>query len=737
VVAVAAVVATTTSVLWRQADAEAQRAEAAELLALGRLELDERPTAGLAYALASLERADTEAARRFALKTLFHGATAFVLPVGTQFVSFSSDGRWLATGATESGVKLWSRDGGPPLSLATAVGVPALEFDPRGMSLLAFDRETVRVFSIEEGQAFRQVHEEGIREDDWWHTLRESRLFRVTRGPRGSTVHVRSIGKGEARLLGHWDSTDVPWWRISSTGAELGYAHGSRILLRSIEDLDAPPRLVGEHGAAAVQRVTFSPDDERIVSADAPGEIRIWSREGAGWTLARTIRSGLEAPTAYVDRAGSTLIAERGSLKENPEPRVWDLAGPPDAEPRVLRNGDLNIFHRSAIDPAGRWLATANDSSGFAVWALDGRYARVIRGQAPPYTQVAFTPDGKWLASTSGEKVLRVWPLSPAVAPGHRVLLREGLQGLVSMAVDPESRNILVGSYGVGPARLVPLDGGTPRSLKRSAPSWLERPAFSRDGRLAAAGTRAGPEGNLIEVWDLPSGGVRTLDPRPEANEQECGSGPHGESAVFDLTFTSDERLLSAGHSGLRLWDLDDGTNTLLRPCMDGPGIPWLGSSLEDRYLLVESVRKERRSRLSFHDLRAGVSRELTSHGNTLWSVALDPKGEIAVTGGFDGVVRVGPVTDEEPHLLYGHSREVTSVAVSPDGRWIASGSDDGTIRLWPMPEGPPFHTLPYDELLTRLRSFTNLRIVPDARAETGYSVEAGPFPGWAVVPEW
>jgi hypothetical protein len=43
----------------------------------------------------------------------------------------------------------------------------------------------------------------------------------------------------------------------------------------------------------------------------------------------------------------------------------------------------------------------------------------------------------------------------------------------------------------------------------------------------------------------------------------------------------------------------------------------------------------------------------------------------------------------------------------------------------------------PYDEILDRLRSFTNLRVVRDEGAETGYRVEAGPFPGWETVPEW
>ena len=87
--------------------------------------------------------------------------------------------------------------------------------------------------------------------------------------------------------------------------------------------------------------------------------------------------------------------------------------------------------------------------------------------------------------------------------------------------------------------------------------------------------------------------------------------------------------------------------------------------------------------------------------------------------------------------MLYGHTARVTSVAVSPDSRWIASAADHGIIRLWPMPDGRPFHTLPYEELVAKPRSLTNLRVVADAGSATGYKVEPGPFPGWAKFPEW
>jgi len=46
----------------------------------------------------------------------------------------------------------------------------------------------------------------------------------------------------------------------------------------------------------------------------------------------------------------------------------------------------------------------------------------------------------------------------------------------------------------------------------------------------------------------------------------------------------------------------------------------------------------------------------------------------------------------------------------------------------------PPLHTLPHAELLAKLRSLTNLRVIRDPGSPNGYRIDLGPFPGWQIV---
>jgi WD40 repeat protein len=207
----------------------------------------------------------------------------------------------------------------------------------------------------------------------------------------------------------------------------------------------------------------------------------------------------------------------------------------------------------------------------------------------------------------------------------------------------------------------------------------------------------------------------------------------------YQLRFLPDGSLLAAGpgsHGAVRLVlpSGDDGKVTfqMLHAARD----TGLDLSADGRRALIQGTTE-----LHLIDLITGSSRRIDTHGSRSWelSVAIDPTGEFIATGDTEGVVRVGPATGEEPHLLLGgHEGVVWSVDISPNGKWIASVGDDG-IRLWPTPDipKPPLHILPHDELLATLDELTNLRAVRDETSSTGWALEVGPFPGWETVPTW
>jgi WD40 repeat protein len=373
-----------------------------------------------------------------------------------------------------------------------------------------------------------------------------------------------------------------------------------------------------------------------------------------------------------------------------------------------------NFLTAADFKPSGRWVIRKA-----VAYPLEQPYPKILRGHRGFVEGLAFAPDGSWVASTSREGELIQWPLSPEAGTNHRVLLNK--ERLAQVAVDPLGRFLVAapGSIAAEPL-IVNAKDGSLQMLEVDGEGAAWRVAVDPQGRRVAATfipeKQAGRLQRFIRVTDLETGAVKALET--------------GEFITL-LKFTPQGHLLFSGRSGdLRSWNVDEDISVVLL----------------ERSARVFDVSPDNRTlvgifdgRASVHNLENGSRRELTSHGSRINDVALDPTGRLVVTGDADGVVRVGPLTGEEPHLLLGHEGAVTWVRVSPKGDWIASGAMDHTVRLWPIPnmDKRPFHTLSYEEFLERLRGLTNLRAVPDDESPTGYLIDISPFPGWEKVPEW
>ena len=709
---------------WRRSVTEARRAEAANLFSLAQLRLEDHPTAAVAYSIASLDLADNPEVRRLALDALWRGPTEFRLPTASPYsLDFSPDGRWLATADPVGGGKLWPSDGGPPTALEGSDVAMEIRFSPGGDLVAApmdTERQQLGLWSVPEGQFLRSfaLGDQGL--TAFFRFSRDGeRLFTSTESLAVDAIELEfrswSVEGGEPDLLAHLElPTSSSWTQtVDPAGSRFSWADGRRVRIARLEGTTlqlASARSIDHDRTIAGQ--TFDEQGRQLATSDTAGTIRVWSLERDPPELTHTLsgEGGESAVSALFDPSGS-MLAGGGFL--------WDLTAAPDAEPLRVRSS-----YGLAFDPSSRWLATGGTS--VSLCPLARTYSQVLRGHEQAIMSVALTPDGKRLVSTSEDGSVRVWPLGGSSGEGSRILHQtEGTySALWQLAMSPNGSFVATGSP-TGRVVVLPLDGGPVRDLGGFT-DFIDGVAVGPKARLVAAGAGRYIRGEaFVRVWDLESGEVRILDARD------------GKQIDY-IEFTGGGDLLVDSGRYLRRWDLAGVAPRILDET-DLSGPEQAGFLAQDLSPDGHQVLFIRHRRLWIHDLEEDTSRELGSHGAMVVTAAFDPSGKIVVSADARGTVRVGPVTGEEPHLLVGHKPYVTSAAVSPDGRWIALGDNDGTIRLWPMPDfaKPPLHTLPHDELLAKLRSLTNLRVVEDPDSPSGWKLEVGPFPGWETVPTW
>jgi WD40 repeat protein len=742
------------------AQAEARHREADQLVALGRLRLAESPSEALAYALASLERADNEPARRFAVAALWQGPTPSVFAIGdvSGLWDVSADGRFAVMG-TASGVKLWSREGGdarrlPFASLTNPVPWAGFSADSRRVVVTHPAERVARVFSVEDAQEVQAIE---IGDERSPHgILRGDRVFDIARPgtadrmPAGFVwIRAWSLFGERPRRLGRWLGARAAL-TMDGAGSRLVELRDGVVGVRRVDALETAPRTLGSHAGAF--DVGLHPSGN-MVYTDSQDELRVWALDRQSPSPVRTIR----APQGTLfcnewgahprfDPTGRVLAVwlRAGSDASSCSLAIIDLEGPPAAESVALTKG-LTMGFR--FDATGRWLLSAHGARSY-VWPISDRRPRVLRVPALQEGP-AFTPDGRFLAAGSATE-MRLWPLTATGSPSasERTFQAGSKRSFefAQIAVDPRGRFLVVAGDQQDEVALLPIVGDGSRRF-RVPGAWVGASAVSPDGRSVAASIILPRQvgSARIHVWDAATGAERVYDPR--ATGEDCASNTAWEGAVFSLTFLSDGKLLSVGNSGLRVWDLATGRSERILECDAAAAAPtayWNNVAVSPAAGLVARLVGQK---LTVFDLERRVSREITTHGLEVETVALDAAGRTLVTGDRAGVIRSGPVTGEEPHLFFGHTGGVSSISLSPDGRWIASASwarvsnderlGDQTIRLWPMPQGPPLHTLPHGELMGRLRSLTNLRVLPDPAAPNAYRVVPGPFRGWRSAPGW
>ena len=623
--------------LWRNSEAARKQAEASKLLALGRLELDEDPTAAVAYALKSLELTDTPEARRFVLEALWRGPWRLVVnPKGSGPARFSPDGRWLPWSPVRGPVLadsevLWVQpaSGGEPHELR-GHGGSSIVLSPDSRLLVSERPEStvLDVRSFPEGATLRTLELDGQSVSCFTDDGRSLLTLTLTPGrPPASgpewELRLWPMGDQGSRVLGRVPLSAT----VDERGRWLAWARGPGICLQRVDELGrSAPRHVLQHDRG-VLGVRLQPGGGALGFVDVDGEpylVRPGDRPRPlpGWPEKTAVQ------IVRFNGDGSLLAA---AARDNLF-RLWDLTAPRGGLPLLVQPRESTRPLDVGFDPSSRWLVTAAQTAGTAIWPLRRRHPRVLPTDGSIVGDLAFTPDGRSLVAGSSTTVW-LWPLAGQRGESRRPLL-EGRSRISRVKLDSSGRRVVAGFNG-GEVMVRDLDGGPIRRLEGFR-GRIDGLTFSHDGRfVAAAGGLNDDNEGIIRVWDLETGEVRVLN-------------PEGGQLNWFLDATARGELVSSGPTGVRVWSFRGGEPRLLHA-----GSCEAVLEQDDRHVLVWCDDPWGGAR---HDLVDGTSQpvDLRSHPRAIWDLAVDPKGRTVVTAGPDTLVRVGPVTGEEPHLLMG-----------------------------------------------------------------------------------
>jgi WD40 repeat protein/serine/threonine protein kinase/tetratricopeptide (TPR) repeat protein len=573
-----------------------------------------------------------------------------------QAVSWSPDGRRLASAGVDRTIKIW--DAATARELTTLRGhtdlVTSLAWSPDGRRLASGGLRdlSVRLWDADTGQEIATLRGHGANVVALSWAPDSRRLVSVDNGESVVVWNAETGRQTEAFRGPHWLLTGA--W--SPDGRSIAVARdGSTILVWDVETKRQKTLSTGHNDW--IKALTWSPDSRLLASGGNDESIRLWDTRQER-EIGVLHGGGSEALAWSHD--GRCLASASGDQIV----RVWDVGTQKVA---ATLAGHTSGVMGVTWSPDDRFLASAGLDKTVRVWDVGTNHDKsTLRGHTGRVTAVSWSPDSRHLASGSTDRTIRLWD---ADAAQEIRLLSGHTHHVTALTWDPEGRRLATGGYD-GSVRLWDADTGQGITIKPVTADQITHVSWSADGRrLAYWGFGVGG----VEVWDTESNKVvRTL--------------PTNGESVYALSWSPDGRILASGIGNtVRLWDASQGdeptalrghTETVLTVSWSPDGHR-LASAGHDQTIKLWNVR-------TGEELAT-----LRGHSNAVSGLSWSPDGRRLASSGSDSTVKLWDTeTGREVLTLRGHTGPVTGVSWSRDGRRLASAGADQTIRIWDVTPG-------------------------------------------------
>ncbi|MEO0926711.1 MAG: AAA-like domain-containing protein [Cyanobacteria bacterium J06643_13] len=550
-------------------------------------------------------------------------------------VAVSSDGKLMATAATDNTVRLWHKS-------ATGWQSDQVLSDHSGWVVdVAIDNNN-RIVSASRDRTAKL-----------WN--RDGKLLATLKHPRS----VTSVAIQDQQIVTGSENGEINIWQEGK-------------LLKTLKG-----------HTAAVEAVVITPD-KRIISGSEDKTIKIWQ---AG-KLSQTLTGHTEGVRAVALTPDKRIIS--GSRDRTL--KIWDSNGICVA---TLRGHQAPIYSL-AVNPIDSQIISASGDNTLKIWDSNGIEISTLRGHTNRVWDVASTPDGN-VVSASWDKTVRVWQPNNNLAktlPAHQdvaIALDYGTDLVASTSDDKtvklwnqqgtllktfrqhtaEVYDVAIGSgliASVGADKTLriwqPNNNEVNNQVKtieaHDAPIWAVD-INSKNTQIATAGND-----KLIKIWDVEGNLLYIL-------------ASHSRK-VWDVVIShDDQQIVSASEDNtVKLWDTSGNLIHTLKGHQDAVRTV----VISDREIISGSEDRT----LKTWDLSGKLIDTLELHNTAIKAIALSLDQQYLASVDDDGKIILWQRQNRTwQHLqtVQGHANSIWSVAFSPDSQTLATAGEDGKIILW------------------------------------------------------